>query len=185
MIERKLFLSLAALMFAAAAATAEEGKPQPFTIADGQLRMVAPENWKTMKPATNIVEHEFAVPASEGDEQPGRLTVMGAGGSVDANIERWYGQFSQPDGSSTKDKAKVSKITVAGEEVHLVDISGTFKDQKGPFAPAVEREKYRMLGAILVTKKQGNYFIKLTGPRRTVGDNEEGFDKLVKSLEHK
>ena len=63
------------------------------------------------------------------DTEDGRLTIMGAGGSIEANIDRWYGQFKQPDGSSTKDKAKVSKSKVAGQTVHMVDISGTFKTQ--------------------------------------------------------
>src|SRR5450432_3402808 len=52
-------------------------------------------------PAT-MVEHEFAIPASKGDSADGRLTVMAAGGGIDANIDRWYGQFTQPDGASTR-----------------------------------------------------------------------------------
>ncbi len=52
---------------------------------------------------TRIVEHEFAIPAAEGDKADGRFTIMAAGGSVDANIDRWYAQFSQPDGGSTKE----------------------------------------------------------------------------------
>ncbi len=38
----------------------------------------------------------------------------GQGGSTEANIERWMGQFEQPDGSSTKDRAKKSE-TKAGD----------------------------------------------------------------------
>ena len=59
----------------------------------------------------------------------------------------------------------MKKIKVAGEEVHLVDLSGTFKDQRGPMAPAVERPKYRMLAAIIAAEPAGNYFIKFYGPR--------------------
>jgi hypothetical protein len=69
--------------------------------------------------------------------------------------------------------------------VHVVDISGTFKDQPGgPFAGGkiIEREKYRMLSAILVTKGAGNYFVKFYGPAKTVGDNRENFDKMIESL---
>jgi len=174
------------LLFTSAAFAADEAKgPHPFSVADGQLKFTAVEGWSPTKPGSNIIEHEFSVPASEGDAAAGRVTVMGAGGSIDANIDRWYTQFTQPDGSSTREKAKVKKITVDGEDVHVVDIAGTFKDQRGPFAPAVEREKYRMLAAIVVTKKLGNYFIKFYGPERTVADNEGNFNKLIESLEHK
>jgi hypothetical protein len=113
---------------------------------------------------------------------------MGAGGSVDANIDRWFAQFSQPDGSSTKDKAKVEKMKVAGETVHFVDASGTYKDQRGgPFAqqPTVERENYRMLAAIVTTKENGNFFIKFYGPAKTVAANKAAFLAMIESLEKK
>ena len=110
---------------------------------------------------------------------------MAAGGSVEANIDRWYGQFTQPDGGNTRDRAKVQKIKVGGEEIHLVDLSGTFKDQRGPMAPAVERPKYRMLAAIIATKNAGSYFIKFYGPERTVADNEKAFVGMIEGLQHK
>jgi hypothetical protein len=130
---------------------------------------------------------EFSIPASKDDAAEGRMTVMAAGGTIDANIDRWYGQFTQPDGSSTKDAAKRKKIEAAGETIHLVDISGTFKDQKGPFAPAVEREKYRMLAAIVTSKKspRTNYFLKFYGPRRTVADHEQAFVDMLEGLRRK
>ena len=42
------------------------------------------------QPKSGIVMHEFSSPALEGDKADGRMTVMAAGGSVDANVERWY-----------------------------------------------------------------------------------------------
>ena len=132
-----------------------------------------------------IIEHEFAIPAAKGDAADGRMTVMGAGGGIEANIERWYGQFTQPDGGSTRERAKVKKIKAGGQDVHLVDISGTFKDQRGPAAPAAERPKYRMLAAIIVTQSLGNYFVKLYGPERTVADQEKAFVTMIEGLTHK
>ena len=73
------------------------------------------------------------------------MTVMGAGGSLEANIDRWYQQFSQPDGSNTKERAKIEKREIAGQEVTVVDLSGTYMDRAGPMAPAIERPDYRML----------------------------------------
>ena len=74
---------------------------------------------------------------------------------------------------------------MAGEDVHLVDISGTFKDQRGPAAPAVERPKYRMLAAIVATKSAGQYFIKFYGPERTVTEHEKGFLSMIDGMERK
>ncbi len=172
------------LMVSCAAALAQED-PAVMQLAGGKLQLTAPGSWTRKRPQTAIVEHEFAIPPAKDDKAEGRLTVMAAGGGVEANIDRWYGQFTQPDGGSTRDRAKVQKIKVGGEEIHLVDLSGTFKDQRGPMAPAVERPKYRMLAAIIATKNAGNYFIKFYGPERTVADNEKAFVGMIEGLQHK
>jgi hypothetical protein len=157
-----------------------------FDLAAGRLKLTAPEGWLRKKPANNIIEHEFQVPASEGDERPGRMTVMSAGGTIDANIDRWIGQFSQPDGSSTKDKTKQEKLTVAGQEITLIDISGTYDDRPPVASGGVKRENYRLLGAIVATKdgkkNTGHYYVKFVGPSQTVEDHAEGFKKMLDGL---
>jgi len=155
-----------------------------FTIANGGFSLEAPAGWKQVPPKSGIVETEFAVP-SDGDAAPGRMTVMGAGGSVPANVDRWYGQFTQADGSATKDKATTKTLKLAGCTVTLVDVAGTFKDMPGgPFAggQAVERPDYRMLAAIVETPEKGSYFLKFTGPGATVAKHADGFRKMVEGL---
>lgn len=178
-------ICLTTLTVVAFAADKEEAKTQPVSLADGKLTMTAPADWKSKKPAINFIEAEFATPAAEGDEIDGRLTIMRAGGGVEANIDRWLGQFTQPDGKSTKERSTISKEEIAGQEVHRVDISGTFSDRRGPLAPAIERKDYRMLGAIVVTEDLGQYFVKYYGPRKTIAANEAAFDGLLKSLKVK
>jgi hypothetical protein len=168
-----------------APAQEEKQAGQQVTLADGKISLAAPADWKKQQPSVRIIEAEFAIPAVDGDKNDGRLTIMAAGGSVEANIDRWVGQFSQPDGKSTKDQTKTEKITVDGQEVHLVDISGTYKDQRGPFAPAQTYENYRMVAAIVSTKDAGRYFLKLYGPQKTIAANEEAFRKMVESLDVK
>jgi len=159
--------------------------PRAFTIADGGFSLEAPAGWNRVQPKSGIVETEFAIP-SDGDGLPaGRMTVMGAGGSVQANVDRWYGQFSQPDGAATKDKATTKTLKLAGCTVTLVDVAGTFKDMPaGPFAggQAVERPDYRMLAAIVETPERGSYFLKFYGPQATVAKHAEGFRKMIEGL---
>ena len=192
----KLFatLSIAALLGLTCSALAEETKevkkeekkePTSFTVADGKLAFKATGAWKKKTPKSNIIEVEFEAPPAKGDEIAGRLTIMGAGGDIKANIDRWYGQFLQPDGSDTKDKAKLDKTTIGGNNVHIVDISGIYKDSPaGPFAggKTVNREDYRMLAAIIETKAAGNYFVKFYGPKATIAENEKAFKELLQSL---
>jgi hypothetical protein len=171
---------------ASASLAAEPTADRAITLGQSGFVLHAPGDWQRKEPSTRIVEHEFAVPSAE-NAPPGRVTVMGAGGSVEANIDRWIGQFSQPDGGDTKKLAKIEHRTIAGQQVHFVDISGTFKDSPGPFSskPAIDRPDYRMIAAIVATQQNGNYFIKFYGPTRTVADHEKEFREMVEGLAKK
>jgi hypothetical protein len=181
---RRLFACLIALSLVAAplAVSAEEHE---IGLAEGKITLEAPESWVKKTPKSRIIDFEFEVPSEEGDDTPGRMTIMGAGGTIDDNIVRWIGQFEQPDGSASKDKMKREETKIGGQKVYLVDISGTYKDQSGPFAPAVKREDYRMLAAIIATEKHGQYFVKFYGPKETVAKNEQNFKKMMESLKMK
>jgi hypothetical protein len=172
-----LFLALSVGLFAEAPA-----QERRISFGETGLSITAPANWERKQPTSRIVEHEFAIPAAAGEDLPGRMTVMGAGGTVEANIERWVGQFSQPDSSPTK--PKVDQRTIAGQKVSVVDIAGTYKDSPGPFSgkPAVDRPDFRMLAAVISTEKDGNYFVKFYGPRGTVAANEKAFSAMLESL---
>ena len=187
---RKLIAYCAAMAIAVSASPAwSQDKPAEgtFAVAEGKLAFKAPKSWVKKEPKSRIVEVEYEIPAAKGDETPGRLTVMGAGGAIEANIDRWIGQFDQPDGSETKNKAKTEKLKVAGTDVHYVDLAGTYKDNPAPFAggKATLRKDYRMLAAIVSTKDAGNYFLKFYGPKATVGENEKAFRDMIDSLQVK
>ncbi len=178
-----LVYALLALVGLGRSAAADDAADHSVKFAGGKLQLRVPDGWQKKKPQNNIIEYEFAAPKVEGDENDGRVTLMGAGGSVEANIERWSGQFEQADGAPAKPKLTQQKL--AGCDVHLLDISGTYKD-KPPFSGTeVKRPGYRMFAAIISSKDQGNYFIKLYGPQHTVTENEKAFAQMIESLERK
>ncbi len=163
----------------------DESKTTEVKLADGMVTMQAPDSWKTVKPRFDLIEAEFSWPKTGDDEKSGRMTIMRSGGTIKQNIDRWIGQFSQSDGSSTKDQAKTTETTVNGIKVHIVDITGTFADRPGgPVSPPTMRDDYRMLGAIIETDL-GNYYVKSYGPKKTMGANEEKFKAFIKSLKAK
>lgn len=163
---------------------------QAFVIADGSLSLEAPEGFDRKRPSSGLVETEFAIPSegkgADGADLPaGRMTVMGAGGTVGANIDRWCGQFTQSDGGDTKQKMTTKAFKVAGSSITVVDIPGTFLDQPGgPFAGgrSIQRPDYRMLAGIIETPEAGNYFIKFYGPAATVERHADGFKKMLESM---
>lgn len=97
---------------------------------------------------------------------------------MQANIDRWIGQFGQPDGSDSRAKARLWSEEAGGMKVSLVDVSGTYS--VGPMAGGSGEplEGYRMMGAI-VEAARGPFFFKLTGPEETVARWEDSFASYI------
>ena len=134
-----------------------------------------PQGARPMRLAT------YQIPPAPGDQEGGECGVyyfgQGQGGSVQANIDRWIGQFQV-----SKDAAKVEKRTINGLKVTTVDVSGAYTGMGGPGAPSGSpKQGYRLLGAI-VEGPQGPVFFKFTGPAKTVGENQRIFEKMISSL---
>ncbi len=120
----------------------------------------------------------YVIPAAAGDSEGAECAVFkNIGGGVQANIDRWVGQFEKTGGPSKQDKA-----TINGFQVTTVDLSGTFKGG-GPMMGQSSGPKpgYRLLGAI-VEAPSGEIFFKLTGPAKTVAAAQSDFQAMLKSL---
>lgn len=143
------------------------------------ITLTAPAGWQQMPPSSSFVAAEFALPRAEGDDADGRLTISTAGGTVEANIDRWKGQFD-----AQAKQAPQEEIDVAGFKVTLVDLSGNFSDQRGPFAPAVERPGYRMIAAIVPVEGQ-LHFIKATGPEKTIAAHADKIHEFIRTVKRK
>lgn len=127
-----------------------------------------PTSWKQSPASNNLRTAQFAIPKVEGDKDDAELVVYffgGAGGGVNANLERWSGQF-QPGGK----KQKIYKGQSKQGEYYLLDITGVYNK---PIGPPINRQTnptpgYQMMAVVLMIKDKGNYFLKLTGPQKTV-----------------
>jgi hypothetical protein len=149
------------------------------------LHWTAPSNWKPEGPRPMRLA-TYTIPPAGGDADSGQCLVnyfgQGQGGSIEANMDRWIGQFVQPNGKSSKDTAKQEKRTVHGLKVSTVDVSGAFTGMGGPqMSPGAPKAGYRLLGAI-VEGPQGSVFFKFTGPAKTVAQNQAAFDKMLSTL---
>jgi hypothetical protein len=153
-----------------AAAVQEDGK-----LALEQLVLTVPEGWQRKEVSSNFLLAEYTLPKPEGEEADGRLTVSMAGGSVEANLERWRDQFGGKPERATEDKKQVGEL-----EITIVDYTGEFNDQRGPFAPPTKRANYRMLAAVIPVEGQ-LHFIKATGPQATIAAHAERFHQFVES----
>jgi hypothetical protein len=99
----------------------------------------------------------------------------GQGGSVEANLERWKGQFSQPGKTATR---KINGISVT-----TLDIGGTYTATGGQVkAGQSPQPGYRML-ATVAEGPGGNIFIRLIGPEKAVAAAQPAYEKLLLSLQ--
>ncbi|MFN5770020.1 MAG: hypothetical protein ACK44Z_11785 [Pirellulaceae bacterium] len=150
-------------------------------LADGLLELQTPADWKVVPPKSNIIQYEFRAPKDAKEADQARVTVMSAGGGIQANIDRWKGQFE------LSEKEVVEKKEVSGQTLHLVDLKGTFKESMGgPFAGGAggvkKMNNYRMLGVIIETKNAGTVFVKMTGPEAIVEKQKEAWLKMLDGM---
>ena len=148
------------------------------------LRWTPPAGWKSegtapMRAAT------YKLPPAPGDQDAAECVVYffgkDQGGTVQANIDRWSGQFTGANGKPAD--AKIAKRAVHGLPVTTIDVTGAYSGMGGPMATAKTlKSGYRLLGAI-IEGSSGNVFLKFTGPTKTTAANERSFQQLLESFQ--
>ncbi len=156
----------------------------PATTSAAGLRFEAPATWISEAPSSSMRLAQYRLPGLEGDPEDAELAVFyfgGQGGSVQANVDRWIGQFSNLDGSPVTDP-RVSQRDANRVPLTIVDVRGTYHQSQGPMmAQTTAKENYRML-AVVAEGPAGPTFFKLTGPRPTVDHFEESFNSFLDTL---
>ena len=171
-------------------ATADSSQQSnPTQSASGDLRFKAPDGWTTEQASSSMRVAQYKLPKAEGDKEDALLVLyyFGAtqGGTAQANIDRWISQMQQPDGSSSKDKAKTESMSVNGLKVTTVDVTGTYTAEMAPGSKTFHNDdNYRLRAAVVETPK-GNYFVKLSGPARTIARWDQSYNDYLKSFEFK
>ncbi|WP_233562330.1 hypothetical protein [Sorangium cellulosum] len=145
--------------------------------AGAELAWDAPASFETAPNPNAMRKATYKIKRAAGDTEDAELSVSQAGGSVDANITRWIGQFSEKSGDTPKRELKVNDIKVT-----VVEVKGTFASGMPGMGTATPKPNYAMLGAIAETPSGELWFFKMTGPEKTVTGARADFDKLVNSL---
>ncbi len=159
-----------------AAAQQPAASPQATSVAG--VHWSVPGMWGAM-PARAMRVATYELPAARGSE-PGECAVFhfgpDQGGTVEANVARWAGQFegSPEPVRTTRD--------VGGMKVTVVEIHGTFMAPGGPMMRSQgSMPGYELMGAI-VPAPEGPVFFKCTGPEATMEASRTQFDALVSSI---
>jgi hypothetical protein len=149
------------------------------------LTFTAPAGWQQSRPTSSMRVAEFTLPRADGDSEDAQLVVYffgGSGGSVDANMQRWVGQIQQPDGKPSSAVAKRETRHVNGLTVTLLDVSGTYVAETAPGASEHHNQPGFRLRAGVIETSGGPYYVKLTGPARTVARWDRAFNDFIASI---
>ena len=163
-----------------AGAPAAPGEAAAPGAADPGVAWSVPKRW-TIDLAQGMRVATYLVPAAggEGAECAVYYFGPGQGGGVDANLERWMGEF-QP-----LEKHDVRKLKPGGIEVTRIEARGTYAahSMRGSEAPG-QKPNWALMGAI-VSGPKGDVFFKLTGPAATMERAAKEFDGMLGSVRKK
>jgi hypothetical protein len=133
----------------------------------------APPEWETRQghPMRLVT---FAPKGAEGTEC--WVTILqGPGGGVDANLQLWREQMSQPR-LTEAEIAALETVKVLGRDAKFVSITGSLTDMKGTKTAATG-----MLGAVCALP-QALVTVKMTGPAEVLEQEKDRFLAFCRSL---
>ncbi len=143
----------------------------------------APDGWRDVPPASSMRVGQWAAGAGGGEVECALFHFPGGGGGIEANILRWIGQFEQPDGVPSTERAERSQAVVDGVDVSLVKVAGTFVTQDPPMTGPTVRLADHTLVAAIFDVAPAPYFVKCTGPSAAVDPRMAEIDEFVASFQ--
>jgi len=161
-------------ILAAALVYPASGANETFKVSE--LTFKRPSSWEWVESTSTMRAAQLLVPGGPGKDGVEVIFYYfgpGGGGGVQANVERWYGQFSD------RKNEKSESTTVGKTKVTYVQAEGTYQSGM-PGGPKTAKANYALLGAI-IEAANGAIFVKATGPVALTKSSEAEFRKMVES----
>lgn len=136
------------------------------------IEFALPEGWTSVAPANRMRLAQLEA----GDVL---VTISQAGGSTEANIDRWLGQIVDQYGQSTGATDEYER-TVADYPATVVEAFGAYLEG-GMMGTPTRRENYGLAGAVIETPGSST-FVKMTGPADQIEEQLPAFDILLDSM---
>lgn len=153
-----------------------------------QLAYNAPDTWQQEPVASPMRKGQYRLPAPEEGVADAELTVFyfgpGGGGTVQANIDRWHGQFKTEAGEPVPSSdVNQQEISVNGLTITFLELSGQFQPGAMRMAdtPPPPKDDYYLLAAIVETPT-GPWYFKAVGPTTTLQHHRAEFLGFLQSM---
>ena len=141
-----------------------------------------PAKWVSRPPTSSARLAMFTIPGAD-SANSAEVVVYSfgntPGGNVAANLERWRGQFSTPDGSPVQEK--VTRDSTGAFPITIAEYRGTYRRGVGAGSADSVRTGQVLVSAIVETPR-GALFIQLFGPAARVLAEREPFVRFVREL---
>lgn len=142
----------------------------------------APAAWTMVPPATDKRLAQFKI-TTPGEGMTAEVIVYyfgkGEGGSAEANIERWQGQFVGTE--SRPVTPAVNRFQSNGMAVTTAELHGAYARGIGVGPVGVPKPDQTLLAAVVETP-EGNLIIQLHGKAASVSAQKEAFLAFVRSI---
>jgi hypothetical protein len=149
------------------------------TFTAGEFTFTRPAKWEWVESTSKMRKAQLKVTDAESKASADvAFYYFGTGGAggVEANVERWLGQFAEP---RDQINAKIDHTTVGKTKVTYVQAEGTYKSGM-PGGPTTPNPGFALIGAILESD-DGNVYVRMTGPKEFAKSLVVEFKKMVES----
>jgi hypothetical protein len=153
----------------------EKAEPKLVKVTARDITLEVPESWKEEKPQSRLRLTQFALPKAEGDTENTELAVFvfPGGGTIEQNLPRWVSEFNR----STL-KVKTTKGNSSQGPYVVGDLSGTHVGSSFSRRPK-PLENGRVIGVILMPEGKPYYYLKITGPEKSVEAAAQALRKAI------
>lgn len=161
-------------------ASAEEAKVTELKVGSFTFKVSSP--WVPKAEPRMMSQGGFTLPGKDGAapvEADFYHFGAGGGGGIEPNLKRWQSQF-KPGEDGKAPVMEREELTVGESKALIVTIKGTFLSGPAMSATKTPMPGYAMLGAILESK-EGDVFIKITGPEAATLATKDGVKDMVKA----
>ncbi len=147
-----------------------------------EFAMAVPKEWEKGTPSGMMRMAQWVIPGPGGDAELVVYRFKGGAGGVEANMTRWKGQFSPPEGQSIDDVAKQDKKTVGALTMHTLDVAGRYVAAMTPGAEEKHDKPDQRMLAVIIEGSGDPLFLKATGPTETLSVWADAWARVLDSV---
>lgn len=148
-----------------------------------EYRTAVPAGWVGATPSSSMRLAEYRVPGASG-ALPVEIVVYffgpGQGGSPQANLERWKGQFSNPNGGPVGES--VRRDTTGAFPLTIAEYTGTYARGIGAGSSSDAARPGHKLIAVVAETPRGTLFFQCFGPAAAVDAQRSAYLQFVRGL---